>query len=461
MQLKIPISIFFILSSLVLSSQNKIKKLDKAQVDILYNYYEQDGNNGAVTGGKGSERLDNSAPQISVSIPVNKVATLGMTLGLDHYTSASTANIDKYGTTTTSASRSNAGKAINNSSSLASEDTRKYGSLNLNRLIPEKNTVVSVLYGHSKEFDVTSNYAKITWQKGSKDNNKFLNISAGIFIDKWLLIYPGEIRAGRNRGKEWGDHDDDDDDDDDDYDKKEIRRGSLSRDDDDDEYYISEESLSENYEKDTRFTYNVGVTYGGNINQRLNASVTAEAIFQKGILNTPFHRVYFNDGIQNEAYKLVKSERLPRSRIKKVLGLRANYFVNSFLITRFLYRFYTDDFGITGHTFELEATLKIGSGFTVYPFYRFHTQTKADYFQPYAMHDLNAVFYTSDYDLSEFSTRKYGIGIRFSPTNGLLSFKINRKKEFQFKTLEFKLSNYSRSTGLEATSVTISNVFTF
>ncbi|HBI39468.1 MAG TPA: hypothetical protein DDY16_00770 [Tenacibaculum sp.] len=440
MQLKkVTFTTIFLWSSFILFAQKNIKQLDKTQVNILYNYYEQDGNNGAVTGGLGTEKLDNSAPQITISIPVNKVSTFGASIGLDHYTSASTANIDKYGNeSTTSASTSSTN--IERGNSLASEDTRKYFSLNFNRNIPDKQTIVSVLYGHSEEFDVNSNYGKITWQKNSKDGNKFLSINAGIFIDKWLLIYPGEIRAGRNKGVV--NYSDDDDDDDDDY----RNPKSLTKTD---------------YESDTRFTYNIGITFGGNINQRLNASLTAEIIIQRGLLSTPFHRVYFNDGISVEKNKLVKIEHLPKRRIKKGLGIIANYYLNNFLITRFFYRFYNDDFGITGHTLELEIPLKLDSGLTFYPFYRFHTQTKANHFQPYKQHDLSAEYYTSDYDLSSFETNKTGIGLKFSPSDGVLSFNINKKKKFQFKSLEFRISNFSRTTGLNATSVTLNNVFTF
>lgn len=254
------------------------------------------------------------------------------------------------------------------------------------------------------------------------------------------MIYPGEIRAGRNKGVV--NYSDDDDDDDDDY----RNPKSLTKTD---------------YESDTRFTYNIGITFGGNINQRLNASLTAEIIIQRGLLSTPFHRVYFNDGISVEKNKLVKIEHLPKRRIKKGLGIIANYYLNNFLITRFFYRFYNDDFGITGHTLELEIPLKLDSGLTFYPFYRFHTQTKANHFQPYKQHDLSAEYYTSDYDLSSFETNKTGIGLKFSPSDGVLSFNINKKKKFQFKSLEFRISNFSRTTGLNATSVTLNNVFTF
>ncbi len=562
MQLNKILLIIFCLGSIAVFSQQKIKQLDKTQVDILYNYYEQDGDNGAVTGGKGSEKLDNSAPQISVAVPVNKTVSFGLTLGLDHYTSASTSNIDKYGSAATTAASTSSVKKVKktvaargfkpeyfdatsaasdndddyyidkykeyvkktkktkttkviddvtynkNGSKSASSDTRKYFSINLSKQIPNSNTTISALYGYSKEFDVTSNYGKVTWQKESKDGNKFLSISAGVFVDKWLLIYPGEIRAGRHTGAKKitvTDDDDDDDntgtgdkDDDDDGkgtgDKDDDDDGGKKKDDDDDDdddgkkkdddddgdrkgrYAMgtmgfdvkadndnddNKKQKSNDYETDTRFTYNVGITYGRNINQRLNASITAEMIFQKGLLETPFHRVYFKDGISDEPYKLVKSEKLPRSRVKKAIGIRANYFVNNYMIMRFFYRFYNDDFGINGHTIELELPLKIGREFTLYPFYRFHTQTESKYFQPYAMHDLKATYYTSDYDLSAFNTNKYGLGIRFSPNKGLVNFKLTKKREFQFKSIGLRMSKYRRNTGLKASSITLHSVLTF
>ena len=47
------------------------------------------------------------------------------------------------------------------------------------------------------------------------------------------------------------------------------------------------------------------------------------------------------------------------------------------------YRFYTDDWGITSHTFEVDWAQPVVDGWTVTPMLRYYTQNAADFYQPY------------------------------------------------------------------------------
>ena len=66
-------------------------------------------------------------------------------------------------------------------------------------------------------------------------------------------------------------------------------------------------------------------------------------------------------------------------------------------------RYYQDNWGITSYTASLEVPIKLGDFFTLYPSYRYYTQSRADYF--YKANDALSTdaFYTSDYDLSSFN----------------------------------------------------------
>ncbi len=202
--------------------------------------------------------------------------------------------------------------------------------------------------------------------------------------------------------------------------------------------------------QDKRQTYNFSTTYAQVINKRSQASFTGEFVWQRGLLATTFHRVYFQD---DEA---VKNETLPNSRFKLPLGLRLNYFVADFLVAQLFYRFYLDDFGIQAHTGHMELPVKLGTFFTIYPFYRFHTQTAARYFQPYKLHKLNEKFYTSDYDLSALSSQYLGLGLHYAPLYGLGRFRLPwSKKTTLFRSIDIRYGNYSRSDGLQAFMISL------
>ena len=112
---------------------------------------------------------------------------------------------------------------------------------------------------------------------------------------------------------------------------------------------------------------------------------------------------------------------------------------------RSYYRFYSDDWGIQAHTASLGIPIKVSPALTVLPFYRYHTQTAADYFAPFKAHSINETLYTSDYDLSALISHKIGLGVRIAPVYVRVKF---FKRGFQKKYLELRGAYYTRDTGL-------------
>ena len=125
--------------------------------------------------------------------------------------------------------------------------------------------------------------------------------------------------------------------------------------------------------------------------------------------------------------------------------VRINYYINETVSLRTYYRYYYDDWGIQGHTANIELPIKIGGTFTVYPNYRCYEQTAADYFAPFREHLSTDEFYTSDYDLSEFDSHQYGLGIKYTDL-------LAKGKLFGFglKTIDLRYASYTRSDGLDA-----------
>ena len=119
--------------------------------------------------------------------------------------------------------------------------------------------------------------------------------------------------------------------------------------------------------------YNLGLTYSQVINRKLHTSLSLDGIYMTGLLSTPFHRVYF----QEQA--AAKVEKLPDTRLKTAGRAAAELPCRRLSGRPPYYRYYWDSWGIQAQTASLELPVKINRFFSVYPFYRYHNQTAADY----------------------------------------------------------------------------------
>jgi hypothetical protein len=125
--------------------------------------------------------------------------------------------------------------------------------------------------------------------------------------------------------------------------------------------------------------------------------------------------------------------------------------MSDFLVLRSFFRYYHDNFGIDAITASLEPRFKPSPFFTLYPFYRYHFQTVADYFAPYKQHRLSANYYTSDYDLSRFDSHTFGLGLHWYPLYGISRFHLFSKKGTTiFRSIDLRYTHYRRSDGLIA-----------
>ena len=334
------------------------KELSVDEINLVSSYYKQDGNNSAVTGGIGSEKLTDISNSIDVVL-VNYDKKLRknkytLDVGIDHYTSASSDMID-----------------LKANSSASHADTRIYPTLGWSRENEAKGSTLMAGVSYSGEFDYQSIGANIGFAQ--KTPNKMGEFSAKFqaFIDQVKLIQPIELRTGNTGGGEHG-----------------------------------------NYGTSGRNTFAVSLSYSQIINKNFQIELMTDAVQQTGYLSLPFHRVYFTDGS-------VHQEALPDKRFKIPLGVRANYFLGDKIILRAYYRYYTDDWGLKSNTISIETPVKISPFVSVSPFYRYYSQTGAKYFSPYQQHTAFDDFYTSTYDLSKFSSQFYGAGIRINPKNGL------------------------------------------
>lgn len=342
-------------------SAYKSKKLSFEEANFVSSYYKQDGNNSAVTGGIGTEKLTDIANSIELKFinrdRKNRKHSYDLELGVDHYTSASSDRID---------SKAN--------SSASHADTRIYPSANWTMENEQKGSTFGAGGSISYEFDYLSFGGNINFAQKTKDKSGEFSGKFFAYLDNLKLIYPVELRTGVSAGR--GDHD---------------------------------------YPTAGRNTFGTSLSYSQIVNTRLQLAFLLDVIYQQGYLGLPFHRVYFNNGTE-----LVES--LPGTRLKTPIGFRANYFVGDHLILRSYYRYYRDDWGLDAHTFNIETSVKLTPFVSVTPFYRYYTQTAVKYFAPYQTHAATDNYYTSNYDLSKFNSQYFGAGIRLTPPNGVFNF---------------------------------------
>jgi len=159
---------------------------------------------------------------------------------------------------------------------------------------------------------------------------------------------------------------------------------------------------------------------------------------QSGFLSTPFHELRLDDGSR-------VAERLPDARQRMAFKASLNYaFTNRFVLRSYL-RYYDDDWGIDAQTLELEPHFKLGFGDDtwLYPILRYHTQSGSDYWGLPGSFTTNQDFYTTDWDLGEFDSQKYGLGFRTKFASRLSDY------------LEVRLTHYERDGGFSSTGLAI------
>ncbi|GAA4153460.1 DUF3570 domain-containing protein [Chryseobacterium ginsenosidimutans] len=216
------------------TSSEQPKKLTFDEANLVSSYYKQDGNNSAVTGGTGSEKLTDVSNTIDVTMvkydKKDRKNKFNFSVGIDHYTSASSDMID-----------------LKANSSASHADNRIYPALSWSRENETKGSTLMAGVSFSTEFDYQSYGANIGFSQ--KTANKMGEFTAKFqaYLDQVKLIAPIELRTADNEGTSG------------------------------------------------RNTFALSLSYSQIINQNFQIEFLADGIQQTGYLSLPFHRVYFTD----------------------------------------------------------------------------------------------------------------------------------------------------------------------
>jgi len=208
--------------------REKKKEID---VNFLFNYYDQDGDHAAVTGGTGTEALNDRAMKIVINVPLDSITNFHLNSHVNVYTSASTDNIDS------------------NVSSASRHDLRYQMEIGYEKQLPAGNGY-KLKFGGSSESDYLSVYGGMTWKKLFNADNSEIGLGLEAYFDTWLLIFPEELR-------------------------------------------VTEET--DFFTTNRRKSFNLSFHFAQVFNKKLQASLSTDLVWQHGLLSTPFHRVYFQN----------------------------------------------------------------------------------------------------------------------------------------------------------------------
>lgn len=422
--MKFPLTIALFLNTILAFSQEdtsyKKRVLEASEIDLLFSYYGQDGINAAVTGGAGTEELTDATSALVVSIPLNDDDVLTADVGISAYTSASSSNINPFdGDIHQTVSPFSA------SSGASRQDVLVHFNPSYLHSSDDRNSVTTANAYISSEYDYFSIGFGGGYSRRFNEKNTEVSMSGKVYFDKWNPQYPIELRDGF-------------------FDSRTVGNGIYAPD------FIV-------FSDEKRNSYSLSLGLSQILGKKLQGAIFMDAIVQNGLLSTPFQRVYFRDtnDFFIEDFQLADDvERLPDNRFKLPVGGRLNYYLNETFILRSYYRFYYDDWGITAHTGSLEVPITLSDAFTLYPNYRFYTQSAADYFYEKEVALSSSGFYSSDYDLSKYQAHQYGMGIRYTDI-----FTKAKILSFGLKALDLRLNSYNRSDGLNAFIVTLGTTF--
>lgn len=416
---------FFSFSQQAKDSVKVYKKrvLETTEVDFLTSYYSQDGDNAAVSGGVGTEELTDITANIIVSIPLNDDDVLTLDTGISAYTSASSSNVNPFDKGTADPFQASTGAS--------SSDLWFNFTVNYSHSSDDRNQIWAAKASVSSEFDYSSIGFGGSYTRLFNEKNTELSISANIYLDTWKTIYPYELRPFSDGGDGIND-------------ALFIQNTVTGN--------PNYNPIFNDFSDKGRNSYSFGLGFSQILHKNVQGSLAFDLTKQSGLLSTPFQRVYFSDIDDSfiDNFQLADAnEKLPNNRLKIALGGRLNWYLNELLTIRTFYRYYFDDWGINSHTASIEIPVKITDKFTLYPSYRFYNQTAADYFAAYEKHLSTNNFYTSDYDLSKYSSNQFGFGVSYTDI-----FSKAHIWKFGLKSIDVKFYKYDRNTTFNSSLIT-------
>ncbi|UCH39090.1 MAG: DUF3570 domain-containing protein [Gammaproteobacteria bacterium] len=180
------------------------------------------------------------------------------------------------------------------------------------------------------------------------------------------------------------------------------------------------------------------------LTKSLVVALTLETITDEGYLNNPYRSVRYVEG---SGYSF-EPELYPETRTSNAVALRGNYFLPHRAAVHAGIRYFEDSWDIEATTYELGYTFPYGESFIFEASFRFHDQTKAEFYSDLFPFSEATTYRARDKELSTFTSTTFGLGASYE--FGRSWEKIDRGSlNLQMDWIEFDYDDFRDLTGNE------------
>lgn len=179
------------------------------------------------------------------------------------------------------------------------------------------------------------------------------------------------------------------------------------------------------------------------LTSKLLININYEAITEEGFLNNPYRSYRYLDP-SNSNNTISETEVYPRTRTSDAVSIGASYYLDYRAAIKASYRYFSDDWDIDAHTYQIGYTHTLPEGWILDITYRFYSQGQAYFYSD--LFDFRSVdekdFRARDKELSEFTTQTIGIGASYEFQIGDGELFDKSSINLQYDHIQFDYDNF-------------------
>lgn len=188
-----------------------------------------------------------------------------------------------------------------------------------------------------------------------------------------------------------------------------------------------------------RQSYHLGVNQI--LTKRLMMDLSYDLITDEGYLQNPYRKIRVTSGtgfsLRDEVY--------PNTRTSHAVATQALYYIAPSTAIYAQYRYFTDTWGIDAHTYKLGYTFPYRNDWLIDLSYRFHSQTKAEFYSDIFPENDLQTFMARDKELSTFSDHTLGLSVSYN-FKKRLGFIDRSSLTLSYHYMRFEYDDFSDAT---------------
>ena len=175
-----------------------------------------------------------------------------------------------------------------------------------------------------------------------------------------------------------------------------------------------------------------------------------ETVTEEGFLNNPYRSVRYVDPDAASGYAY-QAEIYPRTRTGNAVAVRGRHFLPWRAAAQIEYRWYSDSWGILGHTVQLSYTQPWGPRWVFDAHYRWYTQDAADFYADLFPREDFQNFLARDKELATMTSHTIGVGASYAFDMPGVDFLQKTTVNFRFDHILFEYDDFRdlRVTGAQ------------